>query len=276
MLTDLRRLAAEDGLAASTVLAASATTGAGIPELRDLLAEAAKRRLAATQRLTADVRAAAHDLLTACGRPPGTRGESAARSALVHAWGSAAGLDEVAEAVRRSTRRSARTVTGWPLTRWFVHLRPDPLRRLGLGRPRSEQDLVRSSRPAPAAGARAAAVSTLRGYVDAATSGAPDAWVLAARARAGAVDLDDVLDRTVVRVPVGSPRVPWTWRMLTFAQWVLLAVSGAGLVWLLLLAGMGLLQLRSPRRRCGGAYRSRRSCCWRVCWEGSSSRVWDA
>ena len=89
-------------------------------------------------------------------------------------------------------------------------------------------------------------MSTLRGYVDAATSGAPDAWVLAARARAGAVDLDDVLDRTVVRVPVGSPRVPWTWRMLTFVQWVLLAVSGAGLVWLLLLAGMGLLQLPQP------------------------------
>lgn len=246
MLADLRRLAAQDGLAASTVLAASATTGAGIGELRDLLAEAARRRLAATQRLTADVRASANDLLTACGNPPSSGREAAARGELVRAWGSAAGLDEVAEAVRRSTRRSARTATGWPLTRWFAQLRPDPLRRLGLGRTGAGDDLVRSSRPAPSAGARATAVSTLRGYVDAATTGAPDAWVLASRVRAGAVDLDDVLDRTVVRVPVGTPRVPWTWRVLTFAQWVLLVVAGVGLVWLLLLAGMGLLQLPQP------------------------------
>ena len=245
MVADLRRLAAEDGLAGATVLAASAATGAGIPELRDLLAEAARRRLAATQRLTADVRGAAADLVAACGNPPSTKRESAARGALVQAWGSAAGLDEVAEAVRRSTRRSARTATGWPLTRWFAHLRPDPLRRLGLGRS-TAVELVRSSRQAPSAGARGAAVSALRGYVDAATAGAPDAWVLAARARAAAVDLDDVLDRTVVRVPVASGGTPWTWQVLRFLQWVLLAVAGAGLVWLLLLAGMGVLMLPQP------------------------------
>lgn len=246
MLADLRRLAVEDGLGGATVLAASAATGDGIAELRELLAEAARRRLAATQRLTADARAAAQTLVTACGAPPNPRREAAARGALVQAWGTAAGIDEVTDAVRRSTRRSARAATGWPVTRWVAQLRPDPLRRLGLGRASAPDDLVRSSRQPPAAGARAAAVIALRGYVDAATAGAPDAWVLAARSRAASVDLDDVLDRTVVRVPVTRSRTPWSWRALAFLQWILLVVAGAGLVWLLLLAGMGLLKLPQP------------------------------
>ena len=249
MVADLQRLAADDGLAASPVLAVSASTGAGVPELRDLLARAAQRRLAATERVTGDVRLAARGLVEACGRPPSTRREAGAATALVRAWGAAAGIDEVADAVRRSTRRSARAATGWPVTRWVARLRPDPLRRLGLGRERlqaGQDDLLRSSRSAPAAGERAAAVSAVRTYVDAATSGAPDDWVLAARSRAAGVDLDDVLDRSVVRVPVGTARVPWTWRALGLLQWLLLAVAATGLVWLLLLAGLGWLQLPAP------------------------------
>ncbi|WP_456825938.1 GTPase [Cellulomonas sp. P5_E12] len=249
MVADLQRLAADDGLAASPVLAVSASTGAGVPELRDLLARAAQRRLAATERVTGDVRLAARALVEACGRPPNTRREVGAAAALVRAWEAAAGIDEVADAVRRSTKRSARAATGWPVTRWVARLRPDPLRRIGLGRERSQagqDDLLRSSRSAPAAGERAAAVSSLRTYVDAATSGAPDDWVLAARSRAADVDLDDVLDRSVVRVPVGTSRVPWTWRVLALLQWLLLAVAATGLVWLLLLVGLGWLQLPSP------------------------------
>ena len=249
MVADLQRLAAEDGLGASPVLAVSASTGAGVTELRDLLARAAQRRLAATERVTGDVRQAARALVDACGSPPDARREVGAAAALVRAWEAAAGVDEVADAVRRSTKRSARAATGWPVTRWVARLRPDPLRRLGLGRERGQagqDDLLRSSRSAPAAGERSAALSAVRSYVDAATAGAPDHWVLAARSRAADVNLDDVLDRTVVRVPVAAARVPWTWRLLAFLQWVLLAVAAAGLVWLLLLAGLGWLQLPPP------------------------------
>ena len=190
MVADLQRLATEDGLGASPVLAVSASTGAGVTELRDLLARAAQRRLAATERVTGDVRQAARALVDACGSPPDARREVGAAAALVRAWESAAGVDEVADAVRRSTKRSARAATGWPVTRWVARLRPDPLRRLGLGRERvqaGQDDLLRSSRPAPAAGERSAALSAVRSYVDAATSGAPDHWVLAARSRAADV-----------------------------------------------------------------------------------------
>ncbi|MET0788349.1 MAG: GTPase [Cellulomonas sp.] len=249
MVADLQRLAADDGLAASPVLAVSASTGVGVTELRDLLARAAQRRLAATERVTGDVRLAARALVEACGRPPNTRREVGAAAALVGAWEAAAGIDEVADAVRRSTRRSARAATGWPVTRWVARLRPDPLRRLGLGRERAkagQDDLARSSRSAPAAGERAAAVSAVRTYVDAATSGAPDDWVLAARSRAADLDLDDVLDRTVVRVPVADARVPVTWRLLALVQWLLLAVAVMGLLWLVGLAALGWLRLPAP------------------------------
>jgi putative protein kinase ArgK-like GTPase of G3E family len=250
MVADLQRLAAEDGLGASPVLAVSASTGAGVTELRDLLARAAQRRLAATERVTGDVRLAARSLVAACGRPPNTRREVGAAAALVRSWESAAGIDEVADAVRRSTKRSATAATGWPVTRWVARLRPDPLRRLGLGRERTQagqDDLLRSSRAVPAAGERAAALSAGRTYVDAATAGAPDHWVLAARARAAEVDLDDVLDRTVVRVPVGAARTPWTWRLLGLLQWALLAFALAGLLWLVALAVLGWLQLPPPQ-----------------------------
>ena len=249
MVADLQRLATEDGLAAAPVLAVSAATGAGVADLRDLLARAAQRRRAATERVTGDVRQAARALVEACGRPPSTRRQGAAAESLVRAWESAAGVDEVADAVRRSTKRSARAATGWPVTRWVARLRPDPLRRLGLGRDRvqaGQDDLLRSSRPAPAAGARAAALSAVRTYVDAATDGAPEDWVLAARSRAAALDLDDVLDRTVVRVPVAAVRVPWTWRVLAFLQWVLLAGAVAGVLWLVVLAALGWLRLPVP------------------------------
>lgn len=249
MVADLQRLATEDGLGGSPVLAVSASTGAGVTELRDLLARAAQRRLAATERVTGDVRQAARALVDACGSPPDARREVGAAAALVRAWEGAAGVDEVADAVRRSTKRSARAATGWPVTRWVARLRPDPLRRLGLGKERvqaGQDDLLRSSRSAPAAGERSAALSAVRSYVDAATAGAPDHWVLAARSRAADVPLDDVLDRTVVRVPLGNARVPWTWRLLAFLQWVLLVVAAAGLLWLLLLAGLAWLQLPAP------------------------------
>ena len=159
--------------------------------------------------------------------------------------------------------RSARAATGWPLTRWLGRLRPDPLRRLGLGRERvqaGQDDLLRTSLLG-AGGGRAVARRSARcaRYVDAATAGAPDHWVLAAAVPRGRRDLDDVLDRTVVRVPTATARVPWTWRVLGVLQWVLLAVAVAGLLWLLAARRPRLAPAaRARRRRCGGGCPRRR------------------
>ncbi|WP_201329334.1 GTPase family protein, partial [Nostocoides australiense] len=61
-LADLERLLHRDGLSEVTVLATSARTGLGVPELRDKLSDAVSGARAARTRLDADVRSAATDL----------------------------------------------------------------------------------------------------------------------------------------------------------------------------------------------------------------------
>ncbi|GEA88456.1 GTPase [Cellulomonas cellasea] len=248
-LADLRRLAAEDGLRDVPVLAVSARTGDGVPDLQALLAQAAQRREAATERVRADVRRCARELLAACGEAPTNRTAKQARAELVSALEEAAAVPTVVAAVRRSAARQARAATGWPATRWLARFRPDPLRRLGLGSGRSDEqrpDLARTSLPTPGPAARARAATAVRTYADAATAGAPDDWVLAARRRATTDGLADALDQAVAGTRLEAERRPVWWGVLGVLQWVLFAALVAGLLWLALLAGGAYLQLPEP------------------------------
>jgi GTP-binding protein EngB required for normal cell division len=245
-VADLRRLAADDGLGRVPVLPVSVATGAGLDALRELLRQAAERRLAATARLAADVRAEAGLLARACGDGVSTRARRAARDELVSALEDAAGVATVVEAVRVSAVRRARVVTGWPPTRWLTRLRSDPLRRLHLDRLAVRPELARTSLPAPGAAARARAALAVRDYTDAATGGAPDAWVLAARARTSAAGLPDALDQAVAGTRLDADRRPLWWRAVGALQWVLLATVVAGAGWLGGLAVLGYLRLPPP------------------------------
>jgi GTP-binding protein EngB required for normal cell division len=245
-LTDLRRLAAEDGLPGVRVLGVSAATGYGLDSLRDLLADAARRRVAATARLTADVRDAAARLADACGDPVPAKARGAARESLVTALEEAAEVRTVVNAVRSSAARRARAETGWPPTRWLARFRPDPLRRLHLDASTERPDLARTSLPGAGAAARARAGSAVRAYTDTATAGAPDDWVLAARAAAGAPGLPDALDQAVAGTRLDAERRPLWWRAVGLLQWLLLAALVGGLVWLGVLAGLAYLRLPEP------------------------------
>jgi energy-coupling factor transporter ATP-binding protein EcfA2 len=259
---DLVRLLAEDGLAGVRVLDVSARTGAGVPDLQALLADAARRRVAARERLEADLAVVAGGVLEACGAGRGAGG--AARTplgSLVDALADAAGVPLVVEAVRGAHLARARRATGWPPTRWLGRLRPDPLRRLHLGRGAgtdrtvgtgadgaADDDAapvaVRTSVPAPGAAQVARARTAVRAYVDAVTAGLPDAWVLAAR-RDAEPDLADELDAAVAgtRLPDAPPR--W-WRALGALQWLALGVALAGAAWLGALAVAAWLRLALP------------------------------
>jgi len=247
MLADLRRLVAADGLDGARVLAVSAATGRGMDQLRGLLAEAAARREAATARLVADTRAAAQRIAEACGSSPASRTSERSAGALVDALEAAAGVPTVADAVASTYRRDAHLATGWPVTRWVSRLRRDPLRRLGLrrggdgagsrGRPGGEAerpDLVRSSLPTTRPAVRAAAATAVRRYVDEVCEGAPDPWVLVARARAqDAIDrLPAELDQAVVGTRLEAERRPRWWAAAGAVQWLLLAAAVVGLLWL--------------------------------------------
>jgi GTP-binding protein EngB required for normal cell division len=72
--SDLRRLLDAEGLAETQVLATSATTGAGLSELRRALADAVAARRAAADRITADIDALAERFAVYAGDPvPGWR-----------------------------------------------------------------------------------------------------------------------------------------------------------------------------------------------------------
>jgi len=251
VLADLRRLAAADGLGDVRVLAASAKTGQGIDELRALLGQAAARRQAATDRWAADERAVASRVLAAVGPEEPMRGAGPA-DRLVAAFEQVAGVDVVVDAVRGAAVRRAGAHTGWPPVRWLAKLRPDPLRRLHLGdRPRpglvrggsSDETPDRTSLPPAGPAAKARASVAVRDYVDGALRGAPEAWQLAARSRAGTEGLTDDLDRAVAGTPLLPDRPAGWWRVAGWLQWLLLATAVVGLVWLGVVALVGYLQL---------------------------------
>ncbi|ASR54158.1 GTPase [Cellulomonas sp. PSBB021] len=253
VLADLRRLATADGIGAARALGLSAATGAGVDALRALVADAVRRREASTRRFGADLRNAAAVVLDACGPP--VRGRTRDPRALVDALADAAGVPTVVDAVRRATVRAATARTGWPPVRWVAGLRPDPLRRLGLApRPAPQAELARSSLPPLGAAQRARATTAVRDHADAALAGAPDAWVLAARARldpAALTDartgaLPDALDHAIARTPLVPQRPAWWWRVVAGLQWLLLTAAVVGGLWLAGLAPMGYLRLPEP------------------------------
>jgi hypothetical protein len=245
-LADLRRLLAADGLPGVPVLAASAVTGEGLPELQKALAERAAARKASVQRLEADLGRTAAALRPVCpsSSRDGIRRQD--RTALVDALTDAAGADTIAAAVDRAHRVRAAAVTGWPFTRWVRKVRPDPLRRLRL--PETPSEAVRTGLPGPSAVQRARVDTALRQLTDRATEGLPEPWPgVVRRAATGATaELPDLLDRTVAGTDLGAARRP-RWELpVGFLQAVLAVAAVAGAVWLLALLALDWLRFPEP------------------------------
>jgi putative protein kinase ArgK-like GTPase of G3E family len=243
-LADLRTLLDSEGLAATPVVATSARTGAGLPELRAELAKRVAARRAATDRLAADARSAAGALAVHCGSgDSGSRSRSHVadeREGLTDALADAAGVPAVVTAVERSARRRGAAHTGWPALRWVGKLRPDPLGRLHLG-----DERARTSLPQAGAVQQAAVSAALRRARDDAGEGLPQAWRDDLRRTADMSEerLTGQLDRAVAGTDLGPERTPLWQRGVGGLQWLLLLVALAGALWLLGLVVLGWLQL---------------------------------
>ncbi|MGY1787045.1 GTPase [Geodermatophilus sp. SYSU D00698] len=241
-LADLRRLLDEEGLAGVPVLPTAAPSGLGLPQLRAELGRRVGARKAATDRLTADARGAASALAAHCAPDAGRdRGpDRAAREELTGALADAAGVPAVVAAVERSARRSGVAHTGWPVLRWTSKLRADPLGRLNLGDERS-----RTSLPQAGAVQRAGMDAALRRARDEAGRGLPPAWRDELRRTSEDTEerLPDRLDRAVAGTDLGPDRTPLWQRAAGGLQWLLALTALVGGLWLLALAGLGLLQL---------------------------------
>ncbi len=273
-LADLRRLLAEDGLERVRLVAASAVTGAGLPDLRWMLAASVSRRRAWADRLAADAALAAAALDRAAGPSPergpaqwwqlaaatggradGRRGERTARPdavagcapPLTAALAEAAGVPLVVEAVAKAHRHRAVAATGWPVTRGLRRLRPDPLRRLRLATGPSGRSADRTSLPPASAVQRSRVETAIRDVAERAADGLPAPWAAAVRRAATSrlAELPDALDHAVA-TGWGEARPPRWWRIVDAWQWLLLAVAAAGLLWLLGLFALDWLRLPAP------------------------------
>lgn len=248
VVASLRGLLAADGLADARVLTASAATGEGVDAVRAVVARFARERAAQSERLAADVAAAARRL-----EAPDIAPEVAApiRERLVDGLAVAARVETVARATGASYRKRAGQATGWIPTAWLLRLRPDPLRRLhllaGRGRRDRDADVHRTALPAQSSAERAQASLAVRAYGDAASEGLADGWRAAVREAANEAlgVVPDALDRAVARTDLGA-RGSWWWVVLAVVQWVALAAALVGVGWLLAAALLPLWSLPAP------------------------------
>jgi GTP-binding protein EngB required for normal cell division len=246
---DLRRLVAADGLRRAHVLTCSARTGAGLDDVRALIASAVTLRQARNDRLVADVEQVVYALAPSVSldaKPD----VSAGRAELVEALRSSAGVPVIGAAVEQSWRRRAEGTLGWPVSRWLRSRRPDPLRRLAVraGDRREVRSMVRSSVPEPTPVQQAQVESAVRRLCDGAAGDLPPRWQQAVRRAGGAQssDVRDALDLAVVGTDLGVDRTPLWWRVGSSVQWVVTLAAGVGALWLLLLALGSALSVAHP------------------------------
>lgn len=238
---DMERLLEADGVRGLPLTVVSARTGAGVADLRRLLAERVAARDAAVARLAADLDRVVVPLAAGCeGKARGIRREDHRR--LVGALEEAAGVPTVVRAVGAAHRRRGALATGWPFVRWVRRFRPDPLRRLRLSD--SPQPQVRTSLPPPTDVQRAQVASAARQLADGAASGLPQPWPRLVRAAATTADdrVADRLDRAVAGADLSSSPPRW-WRVAGVLQSLLALATAAGAIWLLALAVLGWLRI---------------------------------
>lgn len=235
-LADLRRILADEGLPDVTILATSARTGVGVPEMRAEIARIVGEKESATRRLQADVAGASADLAAQLGGiPDDTLTRDKVRD-LTKVLASAAGVDTVVTAVADATRHRGTLATGWPFVSWWRRFRPDPLRRLRLGvRPdEGPVSVPRTSLPKASIASDARVASAVRLIGQDASVGLPPGWrdaVLAA-GRVNQPHLADQLDAAIATTDLGLDKGSGWWRVVQGLQWLLMASVIVGLGWL--------------------------------------------
>ena len=250
-IDDLGKLVAKTGLGLVRILATSASTGEGVAELRRELGARVAERRAAVARLEADLDWIGADLIAAVGDATIPRVSTGSKARLVDAATIAAGGNEVAAGVEAALRHRAALAVGSPLVRWVRHLRPDPLKRLGLGT--AEMDRNRTAafgttirRTAVRANPAGLAMlsSTVRSVAaELAETAAPGArYRLDLVAASSLVGLPDALDQAIgaTELPLRPPR--W-WRLGGLLQTALAALMFGGLTWLALIVALNWLKV---------------------------------
>ncbi|MDR6988781.1 GTP-binding protein EngB required for normal cell division [Paenarthrobacter nitroguajacolicus] len=248
VMRSLEGILARDGLEKVRVIGASAVTGDGVDTVRGAIRNVVLQREATTQRLAADVAKAAAELALASGEGEARGIKGSAKARLAAELATAANVPVVVDAVERSFKRESAKRTGWPVTRWLLRFRPDPLRRLNLGKADTRPELSRTSLPPAGAPERARTDAAVRDFADDASFGAPGPWRAAIRgaARDGREQLPDALDQAIAGTDLKATKRPLWWVLFNALQWLALLLALGGLGWLGVLAVLGYFQMPVP------------------------------
>jgi GTP-binding protein EngB required for normal cell division len=249
---DLRRLLDAEGLHDARVLVTSATTGAGVDDLRRMLVETVSARQSALQRIAADVDATAARFvpyvqpagdspdLGSPGGEPGPVLSRASAEALAEAFSRAAGVQGVGRTLQSARELKAVDHVGWPVA-WLADrlLGRDPVRKIRLG---ALWDELRGISAGSAGAQQSEIDNAITVLADEAGRGLPAPWpatvLLAARSRVD--EVPGALAAAIAEaLPVENAVSPW-WRLVAVWQGLLLGGVVVGVAWILALAGVGI------------------------------------
>jgi GTP-binding protein EngB required for normal cell division len=266
-IADLQKLLADDGFVGVRVVPTSAKTGEGVNDLRRELSARVAERRAVVKRIDADVDWVASELFGATGDATPGQVAKGARSTMIDAAVDVSGIDAAADAVGAAYRYRASLQAGWPPVRWMKRLKPDPLRRFGLGSSSSSDgstggagsgsgsavatidsiSVRRSSLPAASSLANAALASAGRDLVASSAEGLPELWGqrIDGTVQASLTDLPDEIDRAIgtTTLPVSPAR--W-WTVVGVLQSLFTVALVAGLAWLGVLFALGWFRIPEP------------------------------
>ncbi|HUK72676.1 MAG TPA: YfjP family GTPase [Streptosporangiaceae bacterium] len=240
-VADLRRLLDSDDFRDPKVLLTSARTGTGLDELRKVLIDAVTARHAASERIAADVDALLPRFAAYQAADPVVSAVDADYAArLVDAFAAAAGVAAVGDGFQSAYELRATDYVGWPVARLAERLPGrDPVRNMHLGDLREE---LRGMVGGPVGAQQADIDNTLSALAGDICVSLPKPWSrtvrTAARSQADQIpaDLGSALKESL---PVAN-RIPSWWRLVRVWQWALIALTIAGLAWLVALLAFGV------------------------------------
>jgi GTP-binding protein EngB required for normal cell division len=262
-VADLRRLLDSEGLHNAWVLVTSAVTGAGMAQLRGLLAGAVAARRATSARISADLDGIAREFApyaaeqaegpgheaTAAAAPGAHEGGRAGRDGrvpldtadeLVDAFLGAAGVSAVADALLSARELRAVDYVGWPIA-WLVERLTgrDPVRRIRLGRLWAE---LKSMATGPSGAQQADIDNALTKLADEVGAPLPKPWSQTTRsaARSRAEEIPAAIGAAMGEsLPEENKITPW-WRLVGALQGLLLGCVIVSLVWVAALLVFGV------------------------------------
>ena len=246
-VADLRRLLDAENLQDVAILVTSAVTGAGLDDLRTLLADGVEARRAAAARISADLdgvvarfRPFAGDLDARVDRIPVT-----SKSRLADRFAAAAGITAVGDALRSARELRAADFVGWPVA-WFAQRLSgrNPLRKVRLGLLWND---LRSVTAGPAGAQQAEIDNALTDLGNELAESLPEPWSHTVRAsvRAEAEQIPAALGAAIGEALPDEDSVVWWWRIAGVWQGLLLGAAAVAVAWIALIIVFGEFHVAS-------------------------------